>query len=594
MPERVAVELCTLAEEAPAGEDWLHEVKYDGYRILARIEDDDIRLRTRNGNDWTKNFSPISSSLAELKTRSAILDGEIVVLNEKGASSFQGLQNLLSQAGRGQLVYYVFDLLYLDGWDLRGVPLVERKALLARLLEGAPESVRYSDHVQGRGPEFFTQACRHGLEGCVSKRARSSYVGARAKDWLKVKCLQRQEFIVVGFTEPAGSRSRFGALALAFRDKGALRYAGRVGTGFSEKTLEDVHRRLAPLERDTPPLAKPPTGADARGVHWVEPRLVAEVAFGEWTDEGIVRHPRFVGLREDKPAAEVRRETPAPLVVLTNEDRVLYPEQGITKRDLARYYEAVAESALPHLARRALALVRCPRGHGQHCFFQKHLTETMPPALHGVDLAENGVKRTYLYIEDVDGLLSLVQLGVLEIHPWGSRVETLEQPDVMTFDLDPHEEVPWPRMIEAARDLRQRLKEIGLRSFLKTTGGKGLHVVVPLRPAAGWDRVKDFSKSVVELMVSQEPSLYTAKMSKAKRPGKIFLDYLRNGRGATAVGAYSTRARPGAPVAAPLDWDELDSKLRPNQYTVRNMPARLRSLRCDPWKGFFDADQRLS
>ena len=593
MPQRVSAQLCTLTEEAPGGEEWVHEVKYDGYRILAKIDKDAIRLETRNGNDWTNNLSPISSSLAELGTRSAILDGEAVVLNEKGVSSFQRLQNLLSQAGRGELVYYVFDLLYLDGWDLRGCALSERKALLERLLRAAPENVRYSDHVRGRGPEFFAQACRHGLEGCVSKRADSPYAGARTKDWLKIKCLQRQEFVVCGFTEPSGSRSRFGALVLGFRDKKALRYAGRVGTGFSERTLEDVYRKLVPLERKSSPVKDPPKGANARGVRWVDPRLVAEVAFGEWTDEGIVRHPRFVGLREDKPAEDVVAEKPRPLITLTHEDRVLYPEQGITKRDLARYYEAVADRALPHLTRRPLALVRCPRGHGKHCFFQKHLTEAVP-ALHPVDIEENGVRRAYLYIDGLDGLLTLVQLGVLEIHPWGSRVETLEQPDVMTFDLDPHEAVPWQRMIEAARELRARLKEIGLRSFLKTTGGKGLHVVVPLRPSAGWDRVKAFSKSVVELMVREQPRLYTANMAKAKRPDKIFLDYLRNGRGATAVGAYSTRARPGAPVAAPLAWEELDLKLRPDRYTVRNMPARLRALRQDPWAGYFDVEQRIT
>ena len=595
LPDAASPELATLAEAPPAGDQWVYEIKFDGYRILAYLENGRVRLKTRNGNDWTAQFPSIATALSGLPIRDGVIDGEIVVLKD-GVSSFQALQNLLSREGRGQLVYYAFDLLHLDGYDVRPAPLLERKALLARALEGAGDEVRLSEHVEGGGPEFFARACTLGLEGVMAKRKDAPYAGARAKQWLKLKCLKRQEFVICGFTEPGGARSSFGALVLGVEERGALRYAGRVGTGFSQRQLKELLAKLSPLERPDSPVANPPRGAAARGVRWVEPKLVAEVAFGEWTQEGSLRHPRFVGLREDKPASEVRRERPAtagPAVTLSHPDKVLYPECGVTKRDLARYYESVADLALPHLASRALSLLRCPAGRAKHCFFQKHLGDDHPGALRPVTIKEGGAPRDYLYLEDLAGLQSLVQLGVLEIHPWGSRVESLETPDVMTLDLDPAEDVAWPRLRKAALDLRARLRELGLESFLKSTGGKGLHLVVPLEPRAEWARVKAFSKTLVELMVRDEPGLYTAKMTKALRPGKIFLDYLRNGRGATAVGAYSTRARENAPVAAPLAWDELELKRRPPLVTVRSMPARISALKADPWRGYFDTRQSL-
>jgi bifunctional non-homologous end joining protein LigD len=590
LPDAVEPELCTLVERPPDGDDWLHEMKLDGYRIIATVAHGKVTLRTRRGNDWTEQFSPIAAALSDLPLREAILDGEVTVLDASGVSRFQALQNVLSRAGRGQLVYYAFDLLHVDGWDVRGVALEERKRLLAAVLEGAPPCLRYADHVEGRGPDFFAKACENGLEGVVSKRRDSVYVGARTRQWLKSKCLQRQEFVVVGFTAPGGTRRHFGALLLGVREGAKLRFVGRVGTGFDDKTLASMMKRLAHLERRDAPVENPPTGAQARGVRWVEPSLVAEIGFSEWTDEGILRQPRYLGLREDKPAGEVRREEPLPK--LTNPDRVLYAAQGVTKADLARYYEQVGETALKYLARRPLSLVRCPRGQGAHCFFQKHMGEERPPALRSVDVVEKGVPQPYVYVDDLAGLLSLVQLGVLEIHPWGSTVGSLEQPDVMTFDLDPAPDVRWDRMIAAAQTLRARLTDLGLVSFLKTTGGKGLHVVVPIKPEAVWERVKDFSKQVVELLARAEPALYTTNMAKAKRPGKIFLDYLRNGRGATAVGAYSSRAKPGATVAAPLAWDELTPKLRPDRFTVRDVPARLRASG-DPWRGYFEVDQSV-
>ena len=611
LPETVEPELATLVDAAPEGDEWVHEMKFDGYRMLAFIKDGVVTLRTRKGNDWTAQFPPIATALADLPVREAVIDGEVVVLDEHGISSFQALQNVLSQQGRGQLVYYAFDLLHLDGYDVRRAPLRERKELLGRVLAGAAANLRLSEHVRGGGPAFFEQACRMELEGCVSKRADSPYIGARTKQWLKAKCLRRQEFVVCGWTDPEGSRKQFGALILGLEENGTLRYVGRVGTGFNQKELSAVMSRLRPLEREQPPFPDSLPSAARRGAHWAEPALVAEVAFGEWTDEGILRHPRYLGLREDKPAREVRRERPVAAkkavkeaaagasedsvagVRLSNPGRVLYPELGVTKLELARYYEVVAEYALPHLSRRPLSLVRCPAGRQKHCFYQKHLGQDHPEALHGVPIDEGGTVRTYVYVEDLAGVVSLVQLGVLEIHPWGSTVEELELPDVMTFDLDPAPELEWRRIYDAARALRAKLLDLGLESWLKTTGGKGLHIVVPLRPRADWDSVKAWSKALVELMVKEAPSLYTSKITKSSRTGKIFLDYLRNGRGATAVGAYSTRARQNAPVAAPLAWDELSARKRPPLITVRTMAERLASLKADPWEGFFEADQGL-
>jgi bifunctional non-homologous end joining protein LigD len=610
LPEAVEPQLCTLVDAAPEGEEWVHEMKLDGYRLLAYIKDSRVTLRTRTGNDWTSQFPPIAASMADLPVREAVIDGEVVVLDEHGVSSFQALQNALSRQGRGQLVYYAFDLLHLDGYDVRRAPLLERKELLGRALKGAAANLRLSEHVQGGGAAFFQQACTLELEGCVSKRADSPYIGARTKQWLKAKCLRRQEFVVCGWTDPEGSRKGFGALILGLEEGGTLRYVGRVGTGFTQRELAAVMERLRPLEREDAPFPDPLPSAARRGAHWTQPVLVAEVAFGEWTDEGILRHPRYLGLREDKPAREVRRERPVPArkavteaarggadsvagVRLTNPGRVLYPEQQVTKLELARYYELVAEYALPHLTRRPLTLVRCPAGRQKHCFYQKHLAQDHPEALHGVPIEEGGTVRAYVYIEDLAGLVSLVQLGALELHPWGSTVDELERPDIMTFDLDPAPELEWRRIYDAARALRAKLQDLGLRSWLKTTGGKGLHLVVPLRPSADWDSVKAWSKALVELMVQEAPSLYTSKIAKSSRTGKIFLDYLRNGRGATAVGAYSTRARENAPVAAPLAWDELSAKKRVPQITVRTMARRLASLKADPWEGFFEADQGL-
>jgi bifunctional non-homologous end joining protein LigD len=628
LPDFVRPQLATLVQAAPLGDEWFHEIKLDGYRVLARVDRGRVRLLTRSGQDWTARFPTVAAAAAKLKAARALLDGEVVVLDARGVSHFQSLQEAWSLKRTADFVYFAFDLLHLDGRDLRDLPLAERKALLARLLRGSRATIRYSHHVEGRGDEFYDRACRQGLEGIVSKRKDAPYRSARGIAWLKVKCSSSQEFVIVGFTDPKGERTGFGALLLGVYDAdGALTYVGRVGTGFDERSLKALHAKLKALEQERSALRSPP-GGPTRDIHWVKPSLVADVAFTNWTRDGILRHPTFHGLREDKAPREVVRERSKPRaaaapasrsrrhvrtrgaarlstrvsagipaaiagVTLTHPDRVLYPGQGITKHDLAAFYEEIGDWILPHLVGRPLSLVRCPAGQGASCFYQKHVGPEASEHIEGVKVREKGATRTYAYIEDLAGLISLVQMGVLELHPWGSRVGSLERPDRLTLDLDPAPGVPWKRVVETARRLRSLLAELHLKSFVKTTGGKGLHVVVPLAAKQSWATVKDFSGSIALAMAKREPAQYTASLSKASRTGKIFIDYLRNSQGATAVAAYSTRALPGATVATPLAWDELGVDLRSDHFTVKNLPRRLSALRKDPWADFFKIRQTL-
>ncbi|TAH35545.1 MAG: DNA ligase D [Planctomycetota bacterium] len=621
LPAFVEPELATLVRDPPSGDDWLHEIKLDGYRMLGRVHGGRARLLTRNAKDWTRRFPQLAEAAAALPVDEALLDGEIVALDENGISSFQALQNALSAGRPDHLVYFVFDLLHHDGYDLRAARLRERKAVLAGLLPDSGNAIRYSGEVEGRGEAVFREACLRALEGIVSKHKDAPYRSGRGQDWRKVKCLARQEFVIGGYTEPRGARAGLGALLLGVHDDGRLRFAGRVGTGFSAASLAELHRRLRRLEQSRPAFAEPPRGAAARGVHWVKPRLVAEVAFSNWTRDGRLRQPVFEGLREDKEPDEIRRErartprqrsaalretameTPASPrraspaaevagVRLTHPERVLYPEQGITKRALARYYERIADWILPHVVQRPLSLVRCPQGYGKTCFYQKHAAEGASEHLKRVRVP--GEAAPYLAVADVRGLVSLVQLGVLEIHPWGAQVGDLEHPDRLTLDLDPAPGVAWARVVATAKALHQRLSDLGLRSFVKTTGGKGLHVVVPLAPRHGWAEVKEFTRALAEECVRRQPDWYVAKASKAARSGKIFIDYLRNARGATAVAAYSARARAQAPVSTPLRWEELSAKLRPDGFTVASLPRRLSALRADPWQGMHRLRQTIS
>jgi bifunctional non-homologous end joining protein LigD len=611
LPREPRPQLATLSAEAPTGSGWLHEIKFDGYRILAALSAGRARLLSRNGKDWTSRFPNIARRLGALPVGDALLDGELVALESDGTSSFRRLQDALGRADTDSVVYQIFDLLHLDGFDLRPAPLAQRKRALAELLDtaatGDRATLRYTEHIEGQGPDFYAQVCRLGLEGMVSKRSDARYRGGRSRAWLKVKCTRHEELVIGGYTAPRGSRTGFGALLLGAWRGARLVYAGKVGTGFSQRQLATLLARLQKLEVPDSPFHQPPAQA---GVRWVRPRLVAEVEFSEWTRDGLLRHPTYRGLREDRDAARIRlssgsdgvaaaaagrRDGKARVagVTLSNAGRVLYPQQGVTKLALARYYEAIADWILPSLSDRPLSLLRCPRGRGKQCFFQKHPGEVLAK-LPRLSIAEkHGEAAEYVYVRSLPDLVALVQAGTLELHTWGSRVGDVERPDLLVFDLDPAPEVGWSEVRRQARALRERLAALGLASFVRITGGKGLHLVVPLVARAGWEEAKAFARAVAQAHARDDPGRLTANLSKARRRGRIFIDYLRNGRGATAIASYSTRARQGAPVAVPLRWDELGAAMRPDRYNIDQVRRRLSSLHADPWQGFEEARRPL-
>jgi bifunctional non-homologous end joining protein LigD len=623
LPARVLPQLATLVAAPPDGDAWVHELKLDGYRLMARLSRGEARLVTRTHRDWTDRFPSLAEALRSLPVKTALLDGEVVVLDARGRSDFQALQRLLAE-GRGTLRLFLFDLLHIDGIDLSPASLVERKRVLRTLLESAPAHgpLHLCEHVVGRGPAFLAEVCRSGAEGVVSKRADAPYRSGRSRTWVKAKCTHRQELVIAGFTDPARTRDGFGALLLAAHDaSGALRYAGKVGTGFDTRTLLALRARLDTVVRKTPPVVNPPR---ARGLHWVEPTLVAEIAYSEWTRDAIVRQASFVGLREDKPAAEVRFERPVPLarddrvetpaaetamhrdrepraseppplrtevagVRLSTPDRVYFPDVGVTKSELAQYWERVAERALPLLSHRPLSLVRCPESIDAACFYQKRADRSIPERVARVVVRAD--RTPYAMVTDLPSLIALVQVGTLELHVWGARGDRLDRPDLMVMDLDPDPALPWARVVETARLLRDLLDALGLVPFVRATGGKGLHVVVPLERRSTWDEVKGFAQALAHQLVRAAPDRFVATITKAKRTGKVLLDYFRNDPEATAIASWSPRARPGAPVAVPLAWDELDPHTRPF-ISLRDAPARL--AQPDPWADFEAARRRLS
>jgi bifunctional non-homologous end joining protein LigD len=633
MPDKVDVQLATPAEHAPEGDEWLSEMKFDGYRGLCRIASGKARIFTREHLDWSKRWPQLTQALAALEVDDAWIDGEVVALLDDGSISFEALQDQAGYDGV-TLAMYVFDLLWLNGEDLRDMPLLERKRLLREVVPGVDDSglIRFSEHVVGDAAEVYRHACLHGVEGTVVKRVDAAYAGRRDRSWLKLKCAMRQEFVIAGYTDPAGSRVGFGALLVGVHDAatGELHYAGRVGTGFDDRKLAQMLKRFKTLERDRPAFVDPPRGRLAQGVHWLAPKMVAEVKFAQWTKSGILRHGAFVALREDKKAEEIVREK-APTTSktktkadekassttasktraarksasdsaadtfegmrLTHPDKLLFSDPDLTKRDLAHYYTTVADWLLPHVQRRPMTMVRCPDGSVGKCFFQRHIGQGAPAAVEKIEVPEGEGSAGYMMVNDVAGLVATVQMGVLELHTWGSREGKLLQPDRVTFDLDPAPDVPWSRVVDSARLVHGLLEEIGLRSFVKTSGGKGLHVVVPIVPEHDWDVVKEWSRSVAEHMAQVLPDYFTAKMAKAARNGKIFIDYLRNAAGATTVAAYSPRARPGAPVSVPLTWDELGGKSQADSFTVVTVPKRLASLKRDPWQDYAGTKQRLT
>jgi bifunctional non-homologous end joining protein LigD len=593
----VAPELAAPVDNPPAGTGWVHEIKFDGYRLMARVDRGRVKLLTRKGLDWTTKFPTLKKALEALPVVTAYLDGEMVVVTEQGAPSFAELQAELSAGRSERLRYYLFDLLHLDGMDLTGRPLVERKAALAHLLEGHEGVLAYSEHFEGRGATVFEHACRLGLEGIVSKLRTSAYRSGRSKSWRKSKCTESHELVIVGYVPSTTQRRAIGSLVTGIHDNGRLVYSGRVGTGYTSAVAEDLWRRLDAIRVAAPPLETPPPPESRRNVRWVKPLLVAEAELRGWTSDGIVRHAVFKGLRADKEAADAVRAERAVTskraetlpVKLTHPDRVLWPAVGITKQGLAEFYAELWPWISPYVVDRPLSLVRCPGGVEETCFFQKHAFAGISDRVERSRDPEDGEE--ILSISDLEGLLSLVQASVLEIHVWGARLADIEKPDGITFDLDPAPDVAWADVVGAAVEVRDRLEKAGLASFVKTTGGKGLHVYAPLVPHADWAAVKDFAHRLAAAMAADSPS-YLAKASKEARRGRIFVDYLRNGKGATAVAAYSTRARAEATVSTPLAWDELGPQMQSGRFTVVNLMHRLAHVP-DPWKDVRKKARRL-
>lgn len=653
-PTDLKPQLATLVKSAPEDKHWVHEIKFDGYRFLAFLQKGKVSLITRNGKDWTSKFPDIASALERIPVDTAILDGELVALDKNGVSRFQLLQNALSGTDAPMLAFYAFDLIYLNGYNLTSARLEDRKDQLRQIMAAYPEgdSIRFSEHFTESGEKVWENACRMGLEGIISKDLTAPYEERRSKSWVKVKCANRQEFVIGGYTDPAGARKGLGALLVGFHEDGKFKYAGKVGTGFTDATLKDIHEKLQKLEQKTTPFDNPPMGAWVRKAHWVKPVLVGEVAFTEMTDEGLLRHPSFQGLREDKKpevvtveeaadVEEVERESSTKAkksktsitkdattsakksstsektkstksskasskksgsavvdddedeIKLTNPQRELFPDEGITKQDLADYYASIQDRAFYWMKDRPLTMVRCPEGRSKPCFYQRHNKTYDMPGIKPVDVEIKGRVEKYLYMAEPLGLRALVQASTLEIHGWQCSVADVEAPDKIVFDVDPSPEVGWGEVVSAAKRLKELLEACGFETFPMTTGGKGLHVVVALKPEAGWDEVIAFAEAIARFLESTEPDNYTANLSKAKRTGKVFVDYLRNNKTASAVLPYSTRARPGATVATPLSWTEVTAKLDPSKFTIRTVPKRVKTQRKDPWENFEQARKSL-
>jgi len=595
MPAFRPVQLATLVDTVPTGNQWLHEMKYDGYRVEVAIGGGKARAFTRSGLDWSDRFPGLVEAAAKLKVTSALIDGEAVVLDDEGRSRFQALQAALKGAP-DSIDYFAFDLLELNGEDLSQLPLTERKKKLQAILPRRSARLRYSDHIIGNGEKLLHQFCAAQLEGVISKRVDSRYVGSRIGSWLKIKCIQRQEFVVVGWTPSDKSRS-FRSLILGVHEDGALRYAGKVGTGFDTSEQFRLMDIMRPLEVKTATVTAP--RAEVRGAHWLKPRLVAEIAFTEMTNEGTLRHPSYLGLREDKKPEAVVVEKPqhdaAPVTVpISNRERVIYPESQITKGQLADYYAAIAPLMLPWMGSRPISLVRCPQGRAKKCFFQKHDAGSFGDAVRHVGIVEkDGHEEPYLYVDTPDGLMTCVQMGTIEFHGWGARIEDVEKADRLVFDLDPDEGLDFEAVRAAAFQFREILSGIGLETFPMLTGGKGVHVIAPLTPRAEWLEVKDFAHRLAQAVAQNDPDHFTAALPKAQRKGRIFVDYLRNQRGATAVMPYSARARPGAPVAVPLSWKEMETIDKPSHFHVGDAAVLLKRAKLKALAGWGRADQEL-
>jgi bifunctional non-homologous end joining protein LigD len=597
-PRAFKPQLTDHRDAAPDGDRWLHEIKWDGYRLLADLHDGDVKLRSRNGLDWTGDFPEVVQAVRALPVDDARLDGELVVLDEKGRSDFAALQRVIDGSSKAPLRYLLFDLPGVAGVDISAAPLLERKTLLKALIGDTPGTLAFSDHVLGHGPQVFAASGEAGYEGIVSKQVDAPYVNVRARSWVKVKHEDTDEFLIVGYTAPKGSRVGFGSLLLATPDQDGLRYVGRVGTGFDDDSLRALARTLKPLATEDAAVALPAhVPFRAASVHWVKPLRVAEVAFRGWGKEGLLRQASFKRLRSDKSGEDLampaKTTSSNDAVAISHPERVVFAKKKIRKGDVADYYRQMARWILPGIVGRPLSLLRCPDGAGKACFFQKHHGPGLGDAVHAVPLQQKSGREDYVYIDDVRGLLQLVQMNTLELHPWGATVADPEHPDRLVFDLDPGEGVGWNEVKAGARDVRDRLQEIGLRSFVRLSGGKGVHVVVPLQPAADWEQAKAFCEAFAQAMAQQAPERYVATMSKAKRGGVIFIDWLRNTRGATSVCSWSLRARESAGVAVPLRWEELARIKAADAFPLDKALARAKRLKADPWQGIDAVKQTL-
>lgn len=623
--EFVPPQLAMEATAPPTSDGWLHELKLDGYRIQARKTSGKVALLTRKGLDWTHRMRGIAEAVAALPAENLTIDGEVAVVSENGTTSFADLQAAFQEDGKHELTYFCFDLLHVDGHDPKQLPLRQRKEILAKVLAGQDGAVRLSEHLETDGEQMFRKACELHAEGIISKRADAAYRPGRSGDWLKSKCLREQEFVIGGYTLSSDGGDRIGSLLLGYYDGDELVYAGRTGTGFTQKMRKTLMTTLHALKTKSAAFAHVPAEA-RRGAVWVKPKLVAQVRFATWTSDYLVRQAAFLGLREDKAAKDVAREeaTVAPQpkqargtqgttpsvaaktmkkspvaaqaqgVRVTHPSKVLDAASGLTKQELVDFYWAVAKRMLPHIAGRPLSLVRCPEGSDKPCFYQKHVTHMLPPGVGGINVPnkKTGAPEEYITLDSREALSGLGQMGVLEVHPWGSHNEDLEHPDRLIFDLDPDDSIEWKVLAGSALEVRKRLRAAGLTSFLKTTGGKGLHIVAPIASEHSWTEVKELAHRFVLQMERTDPALYLTKMSKAARKGKIYLDYLRNERGATAVAPYSPRARAGAPVSLPLAWNELEAARQP-RFAVKSFHEWKTRLSKDPWKEMLTVRQSV-
>lgn len=617
--DRADVQLAKLVTKVPDGENWLYELKYDGYRIMAFVEGSSVRLMTRNGNDYTNRFGAVASSLLDWAAgRAMVLDGEMAVTDEAGRTDFQALQSYMKNLQSHHLTYIIFDLLALDGADLREQSLTQRKETLRSLMKDAPQNLHYSQHVKGKGKESLNAACELGMEGIIGKKADSRYTGRRNGDWIKVKCEQRQDFVIGGFSLSAKKTRGVSSLLLGVYEDHELVYVGRAGTGFSQSDLQDLENRFKDLKRVEPPFQFAPKPKANETITWLEPELVAEIKFTEWTKDNLLRQASFKGLRTDMEPEDIKKEkaksgeiqntteinsdidssisttNSSNIIVdgirITNPQKVIFDDPEITKADVVYYYSQVAERMLPYVQHRVLSVVRCPKGIAQPCFYKKHPVSEQQGIVKIPITSSDGENEDYFYIENKSGLISEAQMGTLEFHIWGSSVEQLEKPDMMVFDLDPDEGMDLARVRRGARDIKTILTELSLKSYLKTSGGKGYHVVLPLEPTVSWDAFYDFARRVAEVMVQKWPDRYTNNIRKTKRAGKIFVDWMRNGRGATSIAPYSIRARKGASVSMPILWDELDT-IAPDGIKMKDALLRIRGA--DPWKDIFQNNQLL-